>query len=319
MKISESNIRLQELQVRGKDIHATGEDTNNRVREGQAWMERQERSRAQQLQLKELRKVLGVKDVVKAPDAIFQVRALLRRLSEDQTHGGRNAAQMSPEILRANVVFKQWSEHPQSSMLVLGGQNFVREADSELDGVAEMNWLSFVSAWYVEDALRSPGLTLSFFGQQHYMVRKQHRQTFWHVIKTFVCQLAQLVPEESLDKYERIITDTSLSTWDAANDVDTIEQMTGLLAALIDTVPEDVRIAIVIDRLDQCRWDEFAKNGVDGLGHAVRFLLQLVRQRKTGLKILIVMDHYPAMAITKTQKWVEQFSSVPDWHQEAEE
>lgn len=56
MKLNESNIRLQEIQAKSTDIYATGEDTNNRVREGQAWMERQERSRAQIEDLAELRK-----------------------------------------------------------------------------------------------------------------------------------------------------------------------------------------------------------------------------------------------------------------------
>lgn len=202
-------------------------------------------------------------------------------------------------------------------MLVLGRYNFVREADSEPDCLEEMSWLSFASAWCTEDALRNPGITLSFFGQLNYTVRNHQRQTFWHVIKTFVCQLAQFVPEEALEKFEDIVSDTDHASWDAASDIDTIEQMTELLRALVGTVPEDVRIAIVIDRLDQCQWESFVDNGVDGLGHAVRFLLQLVRHRKAGLKVLLVVDHRSAMAITKTQKWEEQFLSVPDWHQEA--
>ncbi|KAG9200487.1 hypothetical protein G6514_006998 [Epicoccum nigrum] len=319
MKLNESNIRLQEIQEKSTDIHATGDDTNNRVREGQAWMERQERSRAQREYLSELRKTLDAKDMIKASDAILQVTALLRRLSEDQTSGRKNAAQMSPAMLKANESFRDWNERSESSMLVLGGCNFVRETDSEPYCDGEMSWLSFASAWYTQDALRNPGLTLSFFGQLNYNVKTQHRKTFWHVVKTFVYQLAQVVPEETLERHEKIIRDTDFSSWNEANDVDAIEEMSGLLGAMLDSVPDDVRVSIVIDRLDQCQWDGFTKNGVDGLGHAVRFLLQLVRHRKIGLKILLVLNSRSAAAITKNQKWSDQFLSVPDWHQEAEE
>jgi hypothetical protein len=51
----------------------------------------------------------------------------------------------------------------------------------------------------------------------------------------------------------------------------------------------------------------------------VRFLLQLVRHRKIGLKILLVLNSRSAAAITKNQKWSDRFLSVPNWHQEAEE
>ena len=319
MKLNESNIRLQEIQAKSTDIYATGEDTNNRVREGQAWMERQERSRAQREYLAELRKTLDAKDMIRASDAISRVTALLRRLSEDQTHGRKNPAQMSPAMLKANKSFRDWNERSESSILVLGGHNFVRETDSEPDCKEEMSWLSFASAWYTQDALRNPGLTLSFFGQLNYTIRSQHRKTFWHVVKTFVYQLAQVVPEETLERHEKIIRDTNFSTWNDANDVDAIEEMSDLLKGLLDTVPDDVRVSIIIDRLDQCQWDRFTKNGVDGLGHAARFLLQLVRHRKIGLKILLVLNSRSAAAITKNQKWSDQFLSVTDWHQEAEE
>jgi predicted nucleic acid-binding Zn-ribbon protein len=139
MKLNESNIRLQEIQAKSTDIYATGEDTNNRVREGQAWMERQERSRAQIEDLAELRKTLNAKDIIKASDAISRVTALLRRLSEDQTHGRKNAAQMSPAMLKANKSFRDWNERSESSMLVLGGHNFVRKTDSEPDCKEEMS------------------------------------------------------------------------------------------------------------------------------------------------------------------------------------
>lgn len=132
-------------------------------------------------------------------------------------------------------------------------------------------------------------------------------------------QLAQVVPEETLERHERIVRETDFSTWTNANDVDAIEEMSGLLIRLLNTVPSDVCVSVVIDRLDQCQWDGFTKNGVDGLGHAARFLLQLVRHRKLGLKILLVLDSRSAAAITKNQKWSDQFLSVTDWHQEAEE
>ena len=319
MEISETKIRLQEVQARGIEIHTTGEDTNNRVREGQAWMERQERSKAQKAYLSELRAVLGLKDIVKAADAIFRVRALLRRLLENQEQNRRSAIPMSPNMLKSNKTFLEWDERPQSSMLVLGGYNFVREIDSDPESGEEMSWLSFASAWYTEEALRKPGVTLSYFGQLNYTVRKQHRHTFGYVIKTFIYQLAQTLPEDSLDKHERIISETDFKPWDTANDVGAIERMIDTLIAVLEVLPEDVHVSLVIDRLDHCQWDKFAANGVDGLGHAVRFLLQLVRHRKIGLKVLLVMNNNSSVGIAKTQKWIEQFSSVTGWHQEAEE
>ncbi|KAH6621736.1 hypothetical protein C7974DRAFT_414441 [Boeremia exigua] len=319
LEVNETKVRLQEVQARGKEVHATGEDTNNRVREGQAWMERQEQSRAQKAYLSELKKSLAIKDMMKAPDAIYRVRSLLRRLAENQEQNCKNAAQLSPVILKANKTFREWNEEPRSSMLVLGGYNFVRDIDSEPESEEEMSWLSFASVWYTEDALRKPGLTLSYFGQLNYTVRKQHRHTFWYVMKTFVYQLAQTLPEDLLEQHEKVLSETNLSSWNAANSVEAIEQMIGVLTTLLDVIPEDVRVSIAIDRLDHCRWDDFTENGVDGLGHAVRFLLQLVRHRKVGLKVLLVMNNHSAVNIARTQKWAEEFMSITHWQQEAEE
>ncbi|KAJ8110720.1 hypothetical protein OPT61_g6505 [Boeremia exigua] len=319
LEVSETKIRLQEVQARGKEVYATGEDTNNRVREGQAWMERQEQSRAQRAYLSELKKSLAIKDMTKAPDAIHRVRSLLRRLSENQEQNRKHAAPLSPEMLQANKTFRAWNEEPKSSMLVLGGHNFVREPDSEPGDDVEMSWLSAASAWYTEDALRKPGLTLSYFGQLNYSVRKQHRHTFWYVIKTFIYQLAQVLSEDSLERHEAMISGTDIPAWDAASDVEALEHMTSLLVTLLGFLPEDLGVSIIIDRLDHCQWEKFTENAVDGLGHAVRFLLQLVRQRKSGLKILLVLNNRSAVAVARTQKWTEDFFSITDWHQEAEE
>lgn len=322
LEASETKIRLQEVQARGKEVHATGEDTNNRVREGQAWMERQERSKAQRTYLSELRRVLGLKDMIKTADAIFRARALLRRLSENQEQNGKSAIQMSPDMLKINKSFSEWYERSESSMLVLGGHNFVRDTDSEPESGEEMNWLSSASVWFAEDALRKPGLTLSYFGQLNYTVRRQHRHTLAYVMKSFIYQLAQTLPEDSLERYEKIVSEIDLSIWDAADNKEAIEQMTGAFTALLEVVPRDTNISIVIDRLDHCQWDRFIDKGVDGLGHAVRFLLQLVQDRKLShlsLKILLVMNNRSALRVARAQSWVDQFVSITNWHQEADE
>lgn len=322
IELSETQIRLQEIQARTKDIHSTGEDTNNRVRENQIWMERQEQSKAQRTYISELRVKLGLKDTVKTADAVFRVRSLLRRLSENQERNGKSPAEMSPRMLRSHKTFSQWYDRPKSSMLVLGGYNLVRDVDFEHADEEEMIWLSYASAWVAEEALRKPCITLSYFGQLSYTIRKQQRRTLWYVLKTFIYQLAQILPEGLLEQFEKVVSDIDFSTWDGADSVEAIEQATGFLIALLEVLPEATSISVVIDRLDQCQWDDFNSKGVDGIGHAVRFLLQLVRQRRLShlnIKILLVMNNYSAIDIAKTQKWVEQFTAITNWHQEAEE
>lgn len=321
-EISETKIRLQEVQARSREVHATGEDTNNRVREGQVWMERQERSKAQKVYLAELRKTLDLKDMTKTADAIFRVRILLRRLSENQERDGKCAVQSSPNTLKMNTTFLRWCERSQSSMLVLGGYNFIRETDSEPEDEEEMTWLSCASAWFAEEALRKPSVTLSYFGQLTYTVRRQQRQSFWYVIKTFVYQLAQTLPENSMEEFEKAISEIDSQALDGADNVGAIEHMTGILIAALAVFPGSTTISVVLDRLDQCLWDTFAAKGVDGLGHAVRFLLQLARHPQLShlsIKILLVMNNRSAVKVARTQKWVDQFESITNWCQEAEE
>lgn len=322
LEISETKIRLQEVQARGREVHAIGEDTNNRVREGQAWMERQERTKAQKAHLSEIRKSLDLKDIVKTVDAISIVKSLLRRLSENQEQKGKSAKQLTLEMLKANKIFLEWHERSQSSMLILGGHNFVRGNEHDSEDDSEMSWLSYASAWLAEESIRKPGRTLSYFGHLNYTVRKQHRRSFWHVIKTFIYQLAQTLSEESIDVFDKIISDVDPTTWDDADSADMIEQMVDIIVALLELQEEDSSVCIVIDRLDQCQWERFKEKGIDGLGHAVRFLLQLVRHQSLkhlSIKVLLVVNNRAALEAVKKQKWAEEFLSITNWYQEADE
>ena len=314
--IRSSNILLQDVQARGKDIRTIGEDTNLRVRENQAWMERRDRSKEQRAYLDDLKRVLELQTMTKTADALAKVDKLLNNLSEDQEH--KHAESLSAGLLQEDWTFASWYGSSQSSVLVIGGHSLPADDEDDPDMTS---WLSFASGWMTRDSIRKGDCTLSFFAKLEEQTHRRH--TFWYIIRIFVLTLAQTLPEELLERQRETLSRFDHSGWKDVDTVDAIEQMVRLLTALLSDLPQGANISIVIDRLDQCQWADLQAKGIDGTVHAVRFLVQLVRDaslRRLRVKILLVLSAQSAKRVERRLDWARDndFMVNAHWNQDVE-
>lgn len=317
-ELAETRKQLYEMQTRLRQIETTGNDTNTRLRESQAWI-RKTSLRDNETYLSGLKQLLGIKRSEEAaPSSIVaRYKSILSNEFSDQRREQRHPAQMSWTLLTSDTAFSNWLERAGSAILLLGGSNWLDYASIQL------NWMSFASVLVVESVASSSNV-LSFFCQTDYTITRRKRQSFSHVVCSLVYQLVEQHLERLWPLREDIADALKSPKWQDADCATAYETMAQLLIQLFAALEKSTKITIVIDRLDQCRWSDDPENGASALDKAVGSLLDIVRARSLAhlsVKILLVMDEGPAQEIAKVMRWAKGrgLDWKVDWNQETDE
>ena len=220
-------------------------------------------------------------------------------------------------MLMEDQTFTSWSENKKSTMLLLAGDNYGNRTS------VESNWLSGVSVWAVENMRETNGI-LAAFCQPSYTITERTRRSFASVVKSLIYQLAEH-HSTGLRLHHDIVWEALTSTkWDQEEPTTSFEHMLDLLSALMEQLPTEKSILLVIDRLDQCRWLNESRRDYTELEDAVNSLLHMMRNqsvRHPQLRILLVMDRLPAKHISKALAWAVNDKLLGcrlDWDQEVD-
>ena len=82
--------------------------------------------------------------------------------------------------------------------------------------------------------------------------------------------------------------------------------MSLLLVKLRAALDQGARIAILIDRLDRCRWGDDYEEELDALKDATQSLLDIIRDKSLShlqVMVLLIMDEASAQQVTKALNW----------------
>jgi hypothetical protein len=320
-ELADTRKQLDDVQRHLRRIELTGDDTNIRVREGHEHWARKSRQRAKEAYLGELKPLLAPKQPDYAPDStiVTRYKKVLRNEFSDHGNKQQSAVQMSPKLLNDEELFSTWLNGTGSSILMLGGNNWLDDSSLQL------NWLSYASIIVVEEVYTHPKTCLlTFFCQSDYTVPKRKRCFFPDVLNSLIFQLAQQHPD-GLRVFQEEIRDAVKSPlWQVKGSLESFEAMTKLLAKLMASFEEGTIFTVVIDRLDQCRWSDDPDDEANELDKAVASLIYLIQNSSIShlvVKVLLVMDGAPAKDIAKTMVWARKSRAIQwkvDWDQETD-
>ncbi|KAL9082220.1 MAG: hypothetical protein Q9165_008928, partial [Trypethelium subeluteriae] len=317
-ELTDTKKQLRDVQAQLRQIELTGNDTNDHVREGRAWMQKA-KSQADECYLSELKHLLHLKRPEDLPslDTVAHYKSILNKAFLDHRKKQRTPRRMSWDLLEGERTFSNWLRQQESGMLLLGGSNWLDDSSIQL------NWLSYASALVVELTAK-PGFVLSFFCQKDYTLPHRKRRYFSDVIRSLIYQLAKHHPDCLRLQRQDIAAALDSPKWQEKDSGVAFETMAQLMVNLAAVFSQGTEITIVIDRLDQCRWSDDSNKEVNELDKVVGSLLDFVRHPSLThlrVKVLLVMDENAARKIAKAMRW-EKGHSLDwrvDWDQEEEE
>lgn len=317
MDLKEVRAQLEEIRATNKDIQIVGRDTNSRVQEHQVWMRSESDTKTREAYLSDLRRRLkfNTSSHMSITDSTAKVTTILHDQFSGLRRRRKRGKLLSHSMLMGEKTFSKWFETSKSSVLVLGGSNWVD------DSAIQLNWLSYASTWVTTSAQPSR-CTLAYFCQTDYRVTKRQARDFLDVMRSLIYQLAMQSPLATLPHIEDLVDITPLALQDRGGTV-ALENMAQLMVKFLETCDKNSVITIVIDRLDQCRWSDNPDAGSSTLETAVESLLDVVRHTSLDslkIRVLLVMDEGPARKIARHfRSWTGRgLEAKADWNQEEE-
>jgi hypothetical protein len=257
-ELADTRRQLRKVQEQLRRIEDTGDDTNSRMRESQAWAKKTS-SQAKEPYMFDLKKRLGLD---RYEDASSHMVARYKTLLGNEFSGHRkkhkSARQLTPELLRQEHVFSSWTERADSTVLVLGGKNWLD------DTTIQLNWLSYASVYMVE-SVRQSTLLLSWFCQTAYTVNRRKRRSFPEILRSFIYQLVEQRSKYVQPQLDEISEAMESADWRSEDCSIAFDAMVEYLASLLKAFEKDDEIVIVLDRLDQCCWGDDPVKGTSKL------------------------------------------------------
>lgn len=307
-----------------QEIQETGTDTNVRVRDTQAVMKGTDMA-----YMSDLRVLLGLKQTQKGifPNTdIDQYEKTIAAEFEVHTKRFQAARRMSWNLLNSEHKFSTWYDQAASSLLLLGGWNWLD------DGRTDLNWLSDASTLVIRELAKRkvqqpsmPICTLSYFCMTGHVVHSErHRRDFLDICKQVAYQIAERHPDLLTYMRDAVCSAIESTKWKAADTLVAYEAMVQLLIDLLAEFDDDVEVFLVIDRLDTCRWSSDLPGTSNRMHDAVQALLSLVRSRQLAhirVKVLLVVDGAAAKSVSQqlSRERGETFSWQIDWVQESDD
>ncbi|KAF1969456.1 hypothetical protein BU23DRAFT_557637 [Bimuria novae-zelandiae CBS 107.79] len=293
-ELAETRKSLTEVQEQLRRMETTGDDTNLRVRQGHEWLQRSH-SNSRGAELQEIRQALGLKssDDISLTVIIPRYFAMLQDEFLDLADDEENPRQMSWPVLKKEKKFSQWLEKEESSILLLGGDNWSDSSSTVL------NWLSLASV-LVAQAHSDATFRLNYFCQTDYANSRSGRRSFSAVIRNLVYQFAEQRPQALHERREFILEALRSVPWNSTEYSVSFDALAQLCINLFSMCQAGESLTIVLDRLDLCQWNH--GTGTSALYEAICALQDIIRHKSLAhvrIKILLVMDGRPAQQVVK--------------------
>ena len=279
---------------------------------------RTNKSSADHAHLADLRRRIGVKDSsINRDTKTYKERLSDAFSSPSDKHG--TPSEITWALFEEDNLFAQWLHSEQSCFILLGGINL------DAFDCKTLNWVSFGSTLVVERLQKQDECVAYFYCQTDWTVHTQSRRSLQQVMASIVYQIACCHEDLLRSKTDSIEAAMRSKAWnETLNDDVVLECMAGLLLELLSAFGKDRPLTIVLDRLDQCRWNEGPGQEGFKLECALEWLLEVVKGADCLVKILVVVDSHPALKLRgPSEQYAKRAKGRllfrPDWTHELEE
>jgi hypothetical protein len=155
--------------------------------------------------------------------------------------------------------------------------------------------------------MATSGYVLAAFCQTDSVISERERLYFPEIVHSLIYQLAEQHPSGLQYRREEIREALESSRWQQKDLLTAYKDVTETFSKLLADLEKSKAITIIIDRLDQCRWDKNAESEVGTFDAAVSSLMDITDDsalRQLIIKILLVMDSAPARKVWKRFNWM---------------
>ena len=221
------------------------------------------------------------------------------------------------EMFTQEHEFSHWLRSRSSRFLLCGGVN---PNEGSIGQCGTLNWLSRASLDTVQYLQNQGESVIFFYCQTDWSLSTATRHSFQHVVNSLAYRLAGcyhgLLPSR-LEKLES----TARATVECGGQVRVVAALKPL-RLLFSALSEDIKVNIIIDRLDQCKWEVNDTDTVIRFQDGIEGLLELMRIVKCCVKILLVVESFRAEKLFNrelSKKDRDQIGCKLRWEQETED
>ncbi|KAK3712290.1 hypothetical protein LTR37_009152 [Vermiconidia calcicola] len=272
----------------------------------------------QEINLARLCRILQAKNSCPTDADTKQYDKLLTVAFESRVFDLHSPVQPTWASLMDEQKYADWHHAQSTTILLCGGLN---SPFASIKQCGTLNWRSRASVCSVQQLNVREETVLFFYCQNDWTLVQRNRRTFQYVVNSLAYQLAELHPEllpSRLETFESIEQVPKEDQEDPRPD-----RVLQPLRMLLQALSQHDRVHIVVDRLDQCNWSEcrdpFIQNS---LPTAVESLVELVREVRCCVKILLIVESFQAQRVIKAEV-LKDGKGIVDckviWQQETEE
>jgi len=229
--------------------------------------------------------------------------------------GSKVPTTMSRKRVEEEPAFRQWMDHTDTGVLFLSGKN------APWINQTTLNWLSQATVSIAEILHEEKEEVVTVFCQNKPILSESNKPSIRSVFVHLALELLARQPPDSP-------RDANLgSVFEGDEDMDDYEALQAgvqILSHALQAYRAEQTVFILIDRVDQCRWNFETERCRQGVGNVLDVLLGLISTAPCKLKILVVSastSHPPNLVDFLSRRLLkpasmEQFMARLNWDQE---
>lgn len=221
------------------------------------------------------------------------------------------------DLLQQQQSFFNWLKNEESCIFLAAGTNW---SSSE---AGTLNWLSQASVLSVEYLEEHSDVVARFYCQHsHYMARR-------YDLRYIIANVADQISKQHIEFVSPVLGELKeaighLESDETSDEEMSVKQAIDILGIILRELPEETRVSIIVDRLDQCSWLEKDRISPTMLQAVVQALLELVREASCQVKVLLVVEAASAREMTGSDSDLlrqkdDKYLCEPEWIEETEE
>lgn len=311
--ISDMRQKIEEMSSVVQATQTIAKDMSVRVRSTES-VTLAHRNSADVQYLAGIRASLGVQ-VGASSINLAKYKALLGRAFNTRHATIRKPCETTLGSLAEEPTFTEWLQRDDSRLLLAGGQNWHKH------NTRDLNWLSEGSVLLTEHLISQHDehhKVAWFLCQTDWTMTSRQKHTMQDMISSLTFQIVEMHPDK-LRSYEDEIQRVARSAeWKSEDEEQSLQAFTTLLLGMLQHFDPEFTLSIVIDRLDQCRWNDPDEEAGWNMRHAIEGFLEVVENAKCRVKILLVVD---AASTRPLVKYAARKKLVlkPEWQQKIPE
>ncbi|PPJ51253.1 hypothetical protein CBER1_08182 [Cercospora berteroae] len=247
--------------------------------------------------LASIRRTLGIK--VEEPYTfntdLERYKVILGRAFHNRRAIIRAPMETSLHLLTEDADFAQWLTKQESSLLLLGGQNWHRFDSKDLVWLSEG---SVLLAESLRSQLSDTQKVAWFLCQTDWTMTDRKKCSVQDVMASLIYQIVLMHADKLRDYHDQVQRVVEGSDWRSDSAEKAFGAFAGLLANIIAHFDDNFSLTIILDRLDQCRWHDEPDQEGWNMRFAVEGFLEVMEAVQCCVKFMIVVDTAAAMQLS---------------------